>query len=58
MYGLWVGTVCEECKALAIPFAANLTRDLEAESLLDEAEEYHQPADTPLRETGLGRFSG
>ena len=58
LYGLRVGTICEGCKALAIPFAANLTRDLEAEGLLDEAEEYRQLADTLLRETGLGRFLG
>ena len=58
MYGLWVGTICEGCKALAIPFAANLTRDLEAEGLMDEADEYRQLVDRLLRETGLGRFSG
>ena len=58
LHGLWVVTICEGCKALAIPFAANLTRDLEAEGLLDEAEEYRQLADTLLRETGLGRFLG
>ena len=52
MYGLWVGTICEGCQALAIPFAANLTRDLEAEGLVDEADEYRQLADTLLRETG------
>ena len=23
-YGVWVGTVCEACKALAVPLAANL----------------------------------
>ena len=55
---LWVGTLCEGCKAQAVPFAANLTRDLESEGLLDEAEEHRQLADTLLRETGLGRFSG
>ncbi len=58
LYGLWVGTICEGCKALAIQFAANITRDLEAEGLVDEAGEYCQLADTLLRETGLGRFSG
>ena len=51
LYGLWVGTICEGCKALAIPLAANLTRDLEAEGLVDEADEYRQLADTLLRET-------
>ena len=58
LYGLRVGTICEGCKALAIPFAANLTRDLEAEGLVDQADEYRQLADTLLRETGLGRFLG
>ena len=58
MYGLSVGTLCEGCKAQAVPFAANLTRDLESEGLLDEAEEHRQLADTLLRETGLGRCSG
>ena len=58
LYGLWVGTICEGCKALAVPFAVNLTRDLEAEGRLDEAEEYRQLADTLLRETGVGPCSG
>ena len=52
--GSSVGTVCERCKAQAAPFAVNRIRDLEAEGLLDEAEEYRQLADTLLRETGLG----
>ena len=52
MYGLSVGTLCEGCKAQAVPFAANLTRDLEADGLVDEAEEHRQLADTLLRETG------
>ena len=56
--GVWVGAVCEGCKALAVPFAVNLTRDLEAEGRLDEAEEYRKLADTLLRETGLGSCSG
>ena len=56
--GLWVGTICEGCKALATPFALNITCDLETEGLVDEADEYRQLADTLLRETGLGRFLG
>ena len=56
--GLEVGTVCERCKALAVPFAMRLARDLEAEGWLDEAEEYRQLADTFLRETGLAPSSG
>ena len=51
LYGLWVGTICEGCKALTIPLAAILTRDLEAEGLVGEADEYRQLADTLLRET-------
>ena len=56
--GLEVGTVCERCKAMAVPFALSLTRDLEAEGLLDEAEEYRRLADTLLRETGLAPSLG
>ena len=52
LYGPSVGTVCEGCKALSVPFALNITRDLEAEGLLDEADKYRQLADTLLRETG------
>ena len=55
---LEVGTVCEGCKAQTVPFAVNRSRDKEAEGRLDEADEYRQLADTLVRETGLGRFSG
>ena len=58
LYGSSVGTVCEGCKALAAPFAVKRIRGMEAEGLLDEAEEYRQLADTLLRETGLGPGSG
>ena len=58
LYGLSVGTLCEGCKAQAVPFAANLTRDLEAEGLVEEADEYRQLANTLLRETGLGPCPG
>ena len=58
LYGLWAGTICKGCKALSVPFALNITRDLEAEGLLDEAHEYRQLADTLLQETGLGPCSG
>ena len=53
--GLEVGTVCEACKALAIPVAESTARNLEAEGRLDEADEYRVRADTLRRETGLGR---
>ena len=43
---------------MAIPFALNVTSDLETEGMVDEADEYRQLADTLLRETGLGRFLG
>ena len=58
LHGLWVGTICEWCKALSVPFALNITRDLEAEGLRDESDEYRQLADTLLRETSLGPCSG
>ena len=47
-----VGTVCEACKPLAIPFAVKLVWDLEAEGRPDESEEYRQLAETLARETG------
>ena len=50
--GLEVGTVCQECKAFAPPFALRLSRDLEAEGMLDEAEEYRRLARTLRREAG------
>ena len=56
--GLEVGTVCERCKAMAVPFALNLIQYLEAEGFLDEAEEYRRLADTLLRETGLAPSPG
>ena len=58
LHGVPVGTVCEACMGLAVPFAVNRARDLEAEGRRDEAEEYRQLADTLLRETGLGHRSG
>ena len=58
MYGITVGTVCERCKALAVPFPLNLSRDLEAEGLLDEAEEYRQLAYKLARETASERGPG
>ena len=51
LHGAWVGVVCERCKVLAIPFAVKEAQDLEAEGLLDEAEEYRQLAETLMRET-------
>ena len=56
--GLEVGTVCEACKALAVPFAMNRIQDLEAQGLLNEAKEYRKLADTLLRETGLAPSLG
>ena len=53
--GLEVGSVCESCKAFAPPFALRLSRDLEAEGVLDEAEEYRRLAETLLKETGQDR---
>ena len=53
--GFGVGTVCESCKAFAPPFALRLSRDLEAEGMLDEAEEFRRLAETLLKETGQDR---
>ena len=50
-----VGTACEGCKGRAVPFAVNLARDLGAEGLLDEAQEYRELAETLARETGQER---
>ena len=53
--GIDLGTVCESCKAFAPPFALRLSRDLETEGMLDEAEEYRRLADTLRKETGQDR---
>ena len=37
--GFGIGSVCESRKAFAPPFAVRLSRDLEAEGMLDEAED-------------------
>ena len=50
--GLEVGSVCEPCKGFAPPFALRLSRDLEAEGMPDEGEEYRRLAETLARETG------
>ena len=50
-----VGIACEGCKSRAVPLAVNLARDLEAEGLLDEAQEYRELAETLGRETGQDR---
>lgn len=52
LHRLWVGAVCEGCKAPTPQFAVSLAQDMEAEGLLDEAQEYRQLADTLSRETG------
>ena len=53
--GLEVGRACESCKAFAPPFALRLSRDLEAEGTLDEAEEVRRLGETLLKETGQDR---
>ena len=50
-----VGTVCEGCKALSVPFAETHVMDLEADGDADEAEELRRLAGTLARETGQGR---
>ena len=49
--GAPVGTVCEECKALVVPFAESLAEDLETDGLLDEAAEFRRLASTLRRKT-------
>ena len=49
--GAPLGTVCEDCKALAVPLAENRVRDLEADGLVDEAEEFRSLAGTLRGET-------
>ena len=53
--GIGLGSVCESCKAFAPPFALRLSRDLEAEGVPDEGEEYRRLAETLLKETGQDR---
>ena len=53
--GFDVGSVCEPCKVFAPPFALRLSRDLEAEGILDEAREYRCLAETLRKETGQDR---
>ena len=55
MNGFDVGSVCESCKAFAPPFALRGSRELEAEAMLDEAEEYRRLAETLQKETGQDR---
>ena len=52
LHGAGVGAVCQACKAWAVPFVVSLARDLEAEGLIAEAEEYRQLSETLLREFG------
>ena len=58
LHGNRVGSVCESCEAFAPPFALRLSRDLEAEDMLDEAEEYRRLAETLQKETGQDRSGG
>ena len=53
-----VGTVCEACKVEAVPFAVDISGELEAEGLLDEAADYRKLADRLAREAGLDRRKG
>ena len=55
LYGNRVGTVCEVCKAPAAHFAMNISRDLEADEMEEEAEDYRELAVRLARETGLDR---
>ena len=54
--GAWVGTVCQECKALAIPLAEaileDMAQDLEDEGRLGDTEDCRLLAVRLARETG------
>ena len=56
--GQSVGTVCERCKALAVPLAEIIVRHLEAEDPVDEAEDYRDQVGRLARETGLDLGTG
>ena len=55
-HGHWVGTVCQECKALAMTLAKviinDMAKDLEAEGRLDDAEDCWKLLYSLARETG------
>ena len=54
-----VGTVCQECKPLAMPLAKvileDMAQDLEDKGRLGDAEDCRELADRLARETGLDR---
>ena len=60
--GLSVGTVCERCKALAMPLAEGIVegmaQDLEDEGRLGDAEDCRELLNRLARETGLDRGPG
>ncbi len=56
--GIPVGTVCEGCKPLAVPFAVKLSRGLEADGRMDEAKVYRRLAYRVARETTSERGHG
>ena len=60
--GAWVGTVCHNCKALAMPLAENIiedmAQDMEGEGRWGEAEDWRQLADTLKKETGQDDSGG
>ena len=55
LYGNRVGTVCEMCKAPGAHFAMSISRDLEADEMEEEAEDYRELLTRLARETGLDR---
>ena len=60
--GFGVGTVCQSCKALAMPLAAvileDMAQDLEEDGWLGEAEDCRLLVDRLARETSLDRKLG
>ena len=55
LHGRPVGAVCEGCKVEVVSLALRFSRDLEAEGMVDEAEEFRRLAETLLKETGQDR---
>ena len=54
LHGRPVGAVCGGCKVEVVSLALRISRDLEDDGDLDEAEDYRGLADRLARETGSG----
>ena len=62
VHGLWVGNICQKCKALAVPLAEEvierMAEDMEAEGRIDVADDCRKLAETLARETGQNPLGG